>query len=182
MSFLPTAALLSLWAFPCIAGMLTEQFMRMDLNKDGFLSEREFVQGMEQKSNFSDLLKVEESNSARQSFSAEKKKLIDASVAEAKKILPFKVDEATTWTDVYGTDDEVHYIYSIDMDLQTLPTDQISMLKPVMEAQICPKIQPAMCGVAKSTLLSKGIALLTHYNDKNGKLLAECRFEEKDCQ
>ena len=173
MAFLPTTALLALWAFPCIAGMLTEQFLSMDLNKDGFLSEVEFVQGMSRKDDASASLKVSESDSAGLVSSAERKRLIEDAVAEAKKMLPYKVDDATTWTDVYGTNDTLHYIYNIDMDLQSLPVDQISELKPVMESQICPKVRPAMCGVAKSTLLSKGISLLTHYKDKNGTLLAE---------
>ena len=181
MSVLPTTALLTLWAFPCIAGMLTEQFSSMDLNKDGFLSEVEFVQGMSRKDDSSSSLKVSESDSAEPVSSAERKKLIDNAVSEAKKILPYKVDDVTTWTDVYGTNDTLHYIYNIDMDLQSLPAGQISELKPVMEAQICPKVQPAMCGIAKTTLLNKGISLLTHYKDKNGNLLAECRFAEKDC-
>ena len=182
MAFLPTAALLSLWAFPCIAGMLMEQFSRMDLNKDGFLSEQEFVQGMKQKDVLPDISDVSADDTTGHLSSKEKKRLINSAVTDAKKMLPFKVDAATTWTEVYGTDDEVHYVYSIDMDLQTLPAEQVSMLKPVMEAQICPKVRPAMCGVAKSALLDKGISLMTHYNDKNGKLLAECRFESKDCQ
>lgn len=177
MSRLPIVALLSFLSFPCLAETLTEQFSRMDLNKDGFLSEREFVQGMTQTQ--PDLTESEEETSL--SF-AEKEKLIDEAVTESKKMLPFKVDQETTWTDVYGRDSAIHYVYRIETDIGPVPAEQMLMLRQMMEAQICPKVQPAMCGVAKDSLLSKGISLMTHYNDKNGNLLAECRFTFSDCR
>lgn len=40
------ATVLTVFAFPCLAAALTEQFSLMDINKDGFLSETEFVNGM----------------------------------------------------------------------------------------------------------------------------------------
>lgn len=182
MAFLQTAAFASLWAFPCIAGMLTQQFSSMDLNKDGFLSEQEFIQGMNKKDDLSDASVDVEFSPVNTVSAAERKRLIERSVMDVKKTLPFKVDNTTTWTDVYGTDDEIHYVYRIDMDLQSLSSEQLLMMKPVMEAQICPKVQPAMCGAAKTAILDKGISLLTHYNDKNGNLLAECRFTEMSCR
>ena len=177
---MPIVALFSLLSFPCLAESLQEQFSRMDLNKDGFLSEREFVQGMEQPQAGSSA--VLETVKSEEISDAEKQKLIDEAVAESKKILPFKVDQETTWTDVYGENSEIHYVYRIETDIGAMPAGQMSMLKSVMESQICPKVQPAMCGVVKDSQLSKGIFLQTHYNDKNGNPLAECRFTINDCQ
>ena len=179
MSYLPVVALFSLLSFPCLAETVQEQFSRMDLNKDGFLSEQEFIQGMT-KTNVPSLAAAK---AATEKLSSEdKQKLIDEAIAESKKILPFKVDQDTTWTEVYGGNSEIHYVYRIEMDIGAMPAEHVSSMKSLMEAQICPKVQPAMCGVAKDTLLNKGISLLTHYNDKSGNTLAECRFTFSDCQ
>ena len=183
MSYLPMAAVLSVLAFPCIAETLAERFSAMDLNKDGFLSEQEFTRGMNAQ-NAPEKKAVDFASgngaSGRLSFQ-ERERLVDEAVSSAKKILPIKVDQATTWTDVYGKGDEIHYIYRVEMDVGAMPAEQVGMLKPVLEAEICPKVKPGMCGVANDTLLKNGISLKTHYNDKNGKPLAECRFTEKDC-
>lgn len=182
MSYLPVVALLSVLSFPCMAETVQEQFSRMDQNKDGFLSEEEFVQGMSGSSVRPSIPYASEARPMEQMSFSEKEKLVDEAVSAAKKILPFKVDQATTWTDVYGKGDEIHYIYRIEMDIGAMPADQAEMLKPVLEAEICPKVKPGMCGVANGTLLKNGISLMTHYNDKGGKPLAECRFSQEDCQ
>ena len=174
-----SAVLLSLLAFPCFAETFEEQFSRMDLNKDGFLSEKEFVQGMEQKK--TGFPYAAEAISMNQLSAAEKKKIVDKAVTEAKKMLPFKVDQATTWTDVYGGEAEINYVYRVEMDTSAMPAEQVELLKPVLEAQICPQVKPGMCGVANEVLLKNGISLITHYNDKSGELLAECRFTQADC-
>lgn len=41
------AFVLTIFAFPCLAATLTEQFSLMDINKDGYLSESEFITGMQ---------------------------------------------------------------------------------------------------------------------------------------
>lgn len=41
------ASVMTIFAFPCLAATLAEQFSLMDINKDGFLSETEFVNGMQ---------------------------------------------------------------------------------------------------------------------------------------
>ncbi|MBR1944886.1 MAG: hypothetical protein IJ846_01145 [Alphaproteobacteria bacterium] len=179
MSYLPVIALFSVLTFPCLAETVQEQFSRMDLNKDGFLSEHEFIQGMKKPK--AGIPYTEEAAEMEEMSEAEKQKLVDTAVTEAKKILPFKVDQATTWTEVYGQKNEIHYVYRIEMDLGTIPEAQTDLMRPVMEAQICPKVEPAMCGVANDTLLKNGISLITHYNDKSGKLLAECRFTQENC-
>ena len=176
MSCLPIIALLSVLSFPCMAETLEDQFSRMDVNKDGFLSRDEFVQGMKQAEPV-----ATETVSATPLSEAERQKLVDQSVAETKGILPFKVDQATTWTDVYGQKDEIHYIYRIETDMSSLPEEQMEMLRPAMESQICSKIRSPMCGVAKDTLFINGISITTHYNDKTGKTMAKCRFTIKDC-
>ena len=108
--------------------------------------------------------------------------MVDETVADARKMLPFKVDQATTWTEIYGENDEIHYVYRIDMDVASMPAEQAGMMRSVLEAQICPKIKSAMCGVANEILLKNGISLHTHYNDKTGVPLAGCRFTGTDCQ
>lgn len=180
MTYLSMAALFSVLTFPCLAETVQEQFSRMDLNKDGFLSEQEFVSGMKQTQ--AGVPHTHEAVPMERLSDAEKKKLIDEAVTESKKILPFKVDQATTWTDVYGGRSEIHYVYRIEMDVGTMPEAQAVMMRPVLEAQICPKVEPAMCGVANDTLLKNGISLMTHYKDKSGKTLAECRFTKENCQ
>ncbi|MBO4521044.1 MAG: hypothetical protein J5787_07555 [Alphaproteobacteria bacterium] len=177
---LPFVALLSLLSFPCLAETLTEQFSRMDLNKDGFLSEQEFIQGMKQPQ--AGIPHTEEAPAMEEMSDAEKQKLVDESVAEARKMLPFKVDQATTWTEVYGRKNEIHYVYRIEMDISAMPEAQANLMRPVLEAQICPKVQPAMCGIANDTLLKNGISMISHYNDKTGTPLAECRFTKESCQ
>ena len=180
MSYLAMAALLSALVFPCMAETFEEQFSRMDLNRDGFLSEQEFVQGMKQTQ--SDIVSAKEAASANGLSDAEKQKLVDEAVTDTKKILPYKVDASTTWTDVYGGKAEINYVYRIEMDVGPMPAEQADMLRPVLEAQICPKVKSGMCGVANDTLLKNGISIMTHYNDKTGKPLAECRFTQADCQ
>ena len=163
-----------------MAETLEEQFSRMDRNRDGFLSEQEFMQGMKQAA--SPTASVSRMAEETPSMSiAERERLVDEAVSTAKKILPFKVDQATTWTDVYGKGDELHYVYRVEMDIAAMPVDQIDMLRPVLEQEICPKVKPGMCGVANDALLKNGISLISHYNDKNGKTLAECRFTKTDC-
>ncbi|MBR1777192.1 MAG: hypothetical protein IJ752_01220 [Alphaproteobacteria bacterium] len=180
MSCLLAALLLSLLVFPCRAETIEEQFFRMDRNKDGFLSKEEFIKGMEQGP--AELSYSAAAPLTGQISAAKKQKIIDESVAEAKKILPFKVDQATTWTDVYGSSDEIHYVYQIEMDIGSVPAEQTAMLKPLLEEQICTKVKPAMCGIANDLLLKNGISLKTHYNDKSGRLIAECRFIQTDCE
>ena len=182
MSHLKSVALLSVLSLPCMAETVTEQFSRMDLNKDGFLSEQEFVQGMASSSAQTGIPYTERAVPMNELSVTERQKIIDEAVSEAKKMLPFKVDQATTWTDVYGGKDEIHYVYRIDMDISTMPAEQAKIMRPVLEAQICPKIKPAMCGVANNVLLKNGISLKSRYNDKSGRLLAECRFTGTDCQ
>ena len=179
MAYLP-AAVLSLLAFPCLAETLEEQFSRMDLNKDGFLSAQEFVQGMEQKK--TGIPYAAEATPMNQLSAAEKQKLVDEAVSEAKKMLTFKVDQATTWTDVYGGEAEINYVYRIEMDTSAMPAEQARLLRPVFENQICPKVKPGLCGVMDEVLFKNGVSLTTHYTDKNGGLLAECHFTHADCE
>lgn len=179
MTYLP-AVLLSLLAFPCLAETFEEQFSRMDLNKDGFLSAQEFVQGMEQKKTENPY--TAEAKPMNQLSAAEKQKLVDDAVNDAKKMLPFKVDQATTWTDVYGEDAEINYVYRIEMDISAMPAEQARLIRPVLESQICPKVKPGLCGIMDEVLFKNGISLTSHYNDKNGKPLAECHFTHADCE
>ena len=113
---------------------------------------------------------------------AEKQKLVDDAVNDAKKMLPFKVDQATTWTDVYGEDAEINYVYRIEMDISAMPAEQARLIRPVLESQICPKVKPGLCGIMDEVLFKNGISLTSHYNDKNGKPLAECHFTHADCE
>ena len=153
----------------------------MDLDKDGFLSEREFVQGMSPSAGKTGNPFTKEARPMETLSAAEKRELINDTVREAKKMLPFRVDQATTWTDVYGRDENIHYVYRIDMDISAVPAEQAGMMRSMLEGQICPKVKPAMCGVTKDTLLKSGISVLTHYKDKRGATLADCRITNADC-
>lgn len=177
MSYLPLVALLTVLSFPCLAETPEERFSRMDLNKDGFLSEQEFVSGMAQ----AETAVLPAAERMKTLSAAEKQKLIDESVAEAKKILPFKVDQDTTWTKVYGLDSGIYYVYRLETDISDVPEERMSAFKKVMESQVCAKVRPAMCGIAKDTLLVHGISLTTLYQDKNSRLLARCNFALADC-
>ena len=146
-----TSALLSVLSFPCPAETPEEQFSRMDLDKDGFLSEREFVQGMSPSASKTGNPFTKEARPMETLSAAEKRELINDTVREAKKMLPFRVDQATTWTDVYGRDENIHYVYRIDMDISAVPAEQAGMMRSMLEGQICPKVKPAMCGVTKDT-------------------------------
>ena len=171
---------LSVLSSSALAETARERFARMDLNKDGFLSEREFLAGTDE---LPETSAPAEKSAEPVSVSAdEKNQIIEKNVAEAKTILPLKIDEETTWTDVYGKNGEIHYLYRVEMDISAVPDDKKAFLKPVLEAKICPTVRPVLCGVVYDSILSKGIALQAHYNDKNGISLAECRFEAKDCR
>lgn len=171
------ASVLTIFAFPCLAAALTEQFSLMDTNKDGFLSETEFVNGMSAVSGTKSISAVPGQTASDE----EKKKIIDKAVSQSKKNLPYKIDDATVWTDVYAENNEIHYVYKVEMDIGALAPEQAATLKPVLQKQICSAIVPSMCGVVKDILLKKGIPLVTHYNDKTGTELAFCRLTEADC-
>ena len=174
-------ALFSVFCSPAVAETAKERFARMDLNKDGFLSEEEFLKGSGEepapKSGLSPADIIPDLSAGD-----DKAKIIEKNVAEAKTVLPLKIDEETTWTDVYGVNGEIHYIYRIEMDMSAVPSDKRDFMKPVLEAKICPTVRPMLCGVMYDSVLSKGIALQAHYNDKNGIPIAGCRFEAKDCR
>ena len=171
------ASVLTIFAFPCLAEALTEQFLRMDVNQDGFLSEKEFSDGMRATSESKESAGV----SGQSVPDAEKQKIIDEAISQTKQNLPYKIDDSTVWTDVYAQNNEIHYTYKVEMDTSTLSPEQSAALKPVLEKQICATIMPSMCGVVKDIFLKKGIPLVTHYNDKSGNELASCRLTESDC-
>lgn len=174
------ASVLTIFAFPCLATTLTEQFSRMDLNQDGVLSESEFLQGMQsaqekQQSEISDAVIDTISD-------PEKEEVISTVVSQAKKNLPYKIDNTTTWTDIYAQGSEVHYVYNIDMDTSVLPAGQLENLKPMLKNQICPVIIPSMCKSVREVVLKKGIALMMHYQDKTGTELTSCYITDADCE
>lgn len=171
------ASVMTIFAFPCLAATLAEQFSLMDINKDGFLSETEFVNGMQTAKETTSLPAA----AAQTVPDTAKKKIIDDAIVQTKKNLPYKIDDSTVWTDVYAQDNEIHYIYRIEMDSSSLPPGQLAVLKPVLQNQVCSSIVPSMCGAVKDILLKKGIPLVTHYNDKTGEELASCRITEADC-
>ena len=165
----------ALFSVPCLAEISSEDFSRLDLNGDGVVSREEFSQGMN---------KSGKNVSAGQTdgiSAAERQKIINETVLETKKILPYKVDQATTWTDIYGTNDTIHYVYSVDMDTDVVPAENMAEMRALLESMVCSKIKPAMCGVANNVLLKNGISLVTHYNDNSGKSIGECRFSKADC-
>lgn len=171
------ASVLTVFAFPCLAAALTEQFSLMDINKDGFLSETEFVNGMRAMSETKNVSAVPVQTVSDE----EKKKIIDEAISQSKNNLPYKIDDAMVWTDVYAENNEIHYVYKVEMDISALAPGQIATLKPVLQKQICSTVVPSMCGVVKDILLEKGIPLVTHYNDKTGAELVSCRLTEADC-
>lgn len=171
------ASVLTIFAFPCLAAALTEQFSLMDTNKDGFLSETEFVKGMNAVSE----IKIFSAAPEQTADDEEKKKIIDEAISLSKKNLPYKIDDSTVWTDIYAENNEIHYTYRVEMDISTLAPEQLAGLKPVLQNQICSAIVPSMCGAVKDILLKKGIPLVTHYNDKTGTELVSCRLTESDC-
>lgn len=178
--FLSFIAVLSVLSSSVFAETARERFARLDANKDGFLSEREFLAGEDNTPSVSELA-AKAAGTSSVAPGEDKERIIEKNVAEAKSVLPMKVDDETSWVDVYGENGEIHYIYRVETDIGGVPEDKRAFLKPVLEAKICSTVRPALCGVVYDALLAKGIALQTHYNDKNGVPMAECRFEAKDC-
>ena len=174
------ASVLTIFAFPCLATALTEQFSQMDLNHDGVLSEEEFVNGMKS-------AQEKQSSEKSQNLTGvipdpEKEEVISTVVSQAKKNLPYKIDNTTTWTDIYAQGSEVHYVYNIDMDTSVLSSNQLENLKPMLKNQICPVIIPSMCKSVREVVLKKGIALMMHYQDKTGTELTSCYITDADCE
>ena len=160
-----------LLSFPCSAEISEEVFSRLDVNGDGVISSEEFMQGM----------KKSEKSVPSPVSAAERQKIIDETVNTTKDLLPMNIDQATTWTDIYGKTDEIHYIYRVNMDTSLIPSVQMGEIRSVFEMMVCQKMKPAICGVAKNTLMVNGISLTAHYNDNNGTLLGMCRFVYSDC-
>lgn len=171
-------ALLSV-ASPCLSETLTERFVRMDTDKDGYLSEIEFIAGMQKDSPRKPAAKPVPAESGR-SYSDKKKILADI-VAQTKPLLPYQVENGVTWTDVYAENDNVHYAYRLDMDLSALPDDEVGELKDMMKRQACAQVVEKMCPVVKNILLVKGIDLVAHYNDAGGTEILNCRLSLGDC-
>lgn len=174
------AFVLTIFAFPCLAATLTEQFSLMDINKDGYLSESEFITGMQKTSaNEQPAAKPVPAESGR--VNADKKKIVADIVVQTKPMLPYQVENGVTWTDIYAENDNVHYAYRLDMDLSVLPDDEVGELKNMMKRQVCAQVVEKMCPVVKNMLLVKGIDLITHYNDAGGREILNCRLTMKDC-
>ena len=164
---------------PAFAQTPEEQFSQMDVNKDGFLSEKEFVDGMQKKSASTD-----DSLETLQKLSdPEKKELIRLIVTQLKEQLPYKVDEITVWTDIYAQDEEMHYVYQVDIpEIDTLPAEEQGTFMTYFKDQVCKISVPLVCRFTNDALLKYGIQLITHYKDKSGKELASCQITSKDCQ
>lgn len=174
------AFVLTIFAFPCLAATLTEQFSLMDINKDGYLSESEFITGMQKTSaNEQPAAKPVPAESGR--VNADKKKIVADIVVQTKPMLPYQVENGVTWTDIYAENDNVHYAYRLDMDLSVLPDDEVGELKNMMKRQVCAQVVEKMCPVVKNMLLVKGIDLITHYNDAGGREILNCRLTMNDC-
>lgn len=80
------ASVMTIFAFPCLAATLAEQFSLMDINKDGFLSETEFVNGMQTAKETTSLPAA----AAQTVPDAAKKKIIDDAIVQTKKICRIK--------------------------------------------------------------------------------------------
>lgn len=171
---------LSLVATPCLSETLTEQFVRMDADKDGYLSEIEFITGM-QKTSANEKTAAKPVPAASGRVNSDKKKIIAGIVSQTKPILPYQVENGVTWTDVYAENDNVHYAYRLDMDLSALPDDEVGELKDMMKRQACAQVVEKMCPVVKNILLVKGIDLVAHYNDAGGTEILNCRLSLGDC-
>lgn len=172
------AALLPI-AAPCLSETLTEQFVRMDTDKDGYLSEIEFIAGMQKGFPRQPAAKPMPAESGRSN--SDKKKILADIVAQTKPLLPYQVENGVTWTDVYAENDNVHYAYRLDMDLSALPDDEVGELKDMMKRQACAQVVEKMCPVVKNILLVKGIDLVAHYNDAGGTEILNCRLSLGDC-
>ena len=171
---------LLLFSTPCLSETLTEQFVRMDADKDGYLSEIEFITGMQKTSaNEPAAAKPVPAESGR--VNADKKKIVADIVVQTKPMLPYQVENGVTWTDIYAENDNVHYAYRLDMDLSVLPDDEVGELKNMMKRQVCAQVVEKMCPVVKNMLLVKGIDLIAHYNDAGGREILNCRLTMKDC-
>ena len=155
------AFVLTIFAFPCLAATLTEQFSLMDINKDGYLSESEFITGM-QKTSAPEQPAAKPVSAASGRVISDKKKIVDDIIAQTKPILPYQVENGVTWTDVYAENDNVHYAYRLDMEA-------------------CAQVVEKMCPVVKNILLVKGIDLIAHYNDAGGQEILNCRLTMNDC-
>ena len=173
-------AALLLVATPCLSETLTEQFVRMDADKDGYLSEIEFITGM-QKTSANEKIAAKPVPAASGRVNSDKKKIVADIVSQTKPILPYQVENGVTWTDVYAENDNVHYAYRLDMDLSALPDDDVDKLKNMMEREACAQVVEKMCPVVKNILLVKGIDLIAHYNDAGGQEILNCRLTMKDC-
>lgn len=174
------ASVMTIFAFPCLAATLAEQFSLMDINKDGFLSETEFLQGMKAAQETKESGVSGDLTAVVPDRKIEKE--ISAFVAQAKKDLPYKIDNTTTWTDIYAKGSDVHYVYNIDMDVSVLGSSQFENLKPMLKKQICPVVVPAMCKSVREVILKEGISITTHYQDKTGVELTSCYITDADCE
>ncbi len=174
------ASVMTIFAFPCLAATLAEQFSLMDLNKDGFLSETEFLQGMKAAQETKESGVSGDLTAVVPDRKIEKE--ISTFVTQAKKNLPYKIDNTTTWTDIYARGSEVHYVYHIDMDASVLGPSQLENLKPALKNQICPIIVPAMCKSVREVIFKAGISVMTHYQDKTGIELTSCYITDADCE
>ena len=164
----------ALLSFPCSAEVSEADFLRLDANGDGVVSQEEFIQGVNKTG-----IKKAPSNSGISP--KERKKIIDETVAGLKPLLPKVIDNATTWTEVYGIGDELNYVYRINMDTSMIPDSESAEMRSLFEDMVCQQARPMICKVAKEVLLANGISIKVHYNETSGKLLGECRFVYSDC-
>lgn len=163
---------------------LKARFAAMDQNGDGFLSESEYLKGMaklEDAETPPDGLDPETADGTHELSMSRKKALIEEMISPVKEMLPYKIDEMTTWTDAYEKDGSLHYTYQIQIDTSGVPAAQKEILKEKTQSMICPQITGTLCAMLKDSLLSHGVDVVAAYNDMKGDAFLTCKIGKADC-
>ena len=94
-------------------------------------------------------------------------------VAEAKPKLPQKLDDVTTYTDIYSSGKQLTYVYGVDAGAQ-VPAAFIDTMRKSVAGRVC-------TSEMKEGMVKYGISYHYLYNNSQGNEIGEFQVTARDC-
>ena len=106
---------------------------------------------------------------------------INQLIEDGKKNLPQKIDDITTWTDVFYKDNMIIYNYSVNMDVSVFSQDEMVTLQEHIKKEACLPIYIEKCPEFAPVFIKDGTNVKINYIDRNGKEISFCELNRETC-